>query len=51
MTGDPPEWRISCPWCHAPPGRRCTSPKGRRIQIQSHDARITAHTAQTGASR
>jgi hypothetical protein len=40
----PPEWQIRCPWCNAPTGQRCTSPRGRRIAIQSHDARITAHT-------
>ena len=39
-----PEHAIRCPWCHAPPGNRCTSPRGRRIPIPSHDARITAWT-------
>ncbi|WP_453085190.1 zinc finger domain-containing protein [Streptomyces pharetrae] len=41
--GDPPEWATRCPWCQAPPGQRCTSPRGRRIQPASHDARIRAH--------
>lgn len=49
MTADgkPPEWSIRCPWCNAPPGQRCTSPRGRRLVIESHDARITEHTART----
>jgi len=38
-----PEWAIRCPWCNAPPGNRCTSPRGRKLAIASHDARITAH--------
>lgn len=38
---------IRCPWCNAAPGQRCTSPRGRSIPVQSHDARIQAHTAQT----
>jgi hypothetical protein len=40
----PPEWATRCPWCNAPPGQRCTSPRGRRLVIESHDARITAWT-------
>lgn len=40
-----PEWSIRCPWCQAPPGQRCTSPRGRRLSIASHDARITTWTA------
>jgi len=40
-----PEWAIRCPWCQAPPGQRCTSPRGRKLAIASHDARKTAHTA------
>jgi hypothetical protein len=40
-----PEWAIRCPWCAAAPGQRCTSPRGRRLAIQSHDARIEAWTA------
>ena len=43
----PPEWATRCPWCNAPPGQRCTSPRGRRLVIESHDARIEAHTTQT----
>lgn len=43
---DLPEWAISCPWCHAPPRRRCTSPRGRQLAIPSHDARIQAWTDQ-----
>ena len=41
---DFPEWQIPCPWCHASPGNRCTSPRGRRLTIPSHDARLTAWT-------
>jgi hypothetical protein len=44
VSSDPPAWSIRCPWCHAPPGQRCTSPRGRRIAITSHDARTTAWT-------
>lgn len=40
----PPEWQIRCPWCQAAPGVRCTSPRGRRLTVHSHDARITAWT-------
>ena len=43
----PPEWSIRCPWCGAPPGQRCTSPRGRRLPIDSHDARKTAHRPDT----
>lgn len=43
---DPPEWATPCPWCHATPGNRCTSPRGRRLQITSHDARINAWSRQ-----
>lgn len=42
-----PEWAIRCPWCGAPPGTRCTSPRGRRLPITSHDARTTAYAQQT----
>ena len=42
MTDKPPEWSIRCPWCNAPAGSRCTSPRGRRLPIDSHDARINA---------
>lgn len=42
----PPEWNIRCPWCQAAPGTRCTSPRGRRLDIESHDARINAWTQQ-----
>ena len=45
MTG-PPEWAIRCPWCNAPAGQRCTSPRGRKLKITSHDARTTEHRAQ-----
>jgi hypothetical protein len=51
---NPPEWAIRCPWCGASPGTRCTSPRGRRLPIQSHDARIQAHTTRnqkTGENR
>lgn len=41
----PPEWQIRCPWCQAPPGQRCTTARGRRLAVESHDARIQAHTA------
>lgn len=43
----PPAWSVRCPWCGAPPGSRCTSPRGRRLVIDTHDARKTAHR-QTG---
>lgn len=43
----PAEWQIRCPWCGAPTGARCTTPRGRHLSIPSHDARITAHAAQT----
>ncbi|MFI0915236.1 zinc finger domain-containing protein [Streptomyces abikoensis] len=44
MTGQllHPEHAIRCPWCHAPPGERCTGQRGKRISIPSHDARINA---------
>jgi hypothetical protein len=45
--GDPPAWSIRCPWCQAPPGQRCTSPRGRKLAIDSHDARKTAHRPDT----
>lgn len=43
----PPEWQTRCPWCNASPGQRCTSPRGRRLAVESHDARINAHATQT----
>lgn len=46
-TTKPPAWSIRCPWCQAAPGVRCTSPRGRRLAVESHDARLQAHTAQT----
>lgn len=48
---DFPEWQISCPWCHAAPGTRCHTPRGRRIAIPSHDARIQAWTTATTRQR
>lgn len=42
---DFPEHAIRCPWCGARPGLRCTSPRGRKLAIASHDARKTAHAA------
>lgn len=46
----PPEWSVRCPWCEAAPNVRCLTPKGRLLPngLQSHDARIQAHTQQTG---
>jgi hypothetical protein len=41
-----PEWSVRCPWCQAPPGSRCTSPRGRKLAIASHDARKTAYASQ-----
>lgn len=41
---DHPEWAIPCPWCQAPAGARCTTTRGRRLPIPSHDARKTAWT-------
>ena len=46
MTNNPPEWAVRCPWCHARPGQRCTSPRGRRLTVLSHDARTTAWNTQ-----
>lgn len=49
---DFPEWQITCPWCHAAPGQRCTSAgRGRRLPIPSHDARLTAWTTAQAATR
>jgi hypothetical protein len=50
MTGRPlyPAHTVTCPWCHAPPGTRCTTPRGRKLTVPSHDARIAAYAAQTG---
>ncbi|MEU0808756.1 hypothetical protein [Streptomyces sp. NPDC005970] len=44
MTGQPahPEHAIRCPWCGAPPKQRCASPRGRKLAIPSHDARVQA---------
>jgi hypothetical protein len=45
-----PEHAIACPHCGAPPGTRCTSrARSRPLAIPSHDARLTAWTAQTTA--
>lgn len=41
MTGLP-EHAVRCPWCGAPPGTRCTTPRGRKLSIPSHDARHQA---------
>jgi hypothetical protein len=51
VTVKPAEWSVRCPWCQAPPGQRCTSPRGRKLAIASHDARKTAHTALEAAAR
>lgn len=42
MTGrtGPPAWTVRCPWCNAAPGNRCTGQRGRRLAIETHDARI-----------
>lgn len=37
---NPPAWAIRCPWCNAAPGQRCASPRGRRLAIETHDARL-----------
>ncbi|WP_435839933.1 zinc finger domain-containing protein [Streptomyces chilikensis] len=34
-----PERGIPCPWCKAPTGQSCTTPRGRAIGIASHAAR------------
>lgn len=47
MTGLP-EHTIRCPWCGAPPGTRCTTPRGRKLSIPSHNARHLAHTNRGG---
>ena len=41
MSG-PPEHAVRCPWCLAPAGQRCTTPRGRKLAVPSHDARRTA---------
>jgi hypothetical protein len=47
LTGPPaPEWQVPCPHCHAPPGSRCTTPRGRQLHTPYHDARQTAHQQQ-----
>lgn len=46
MTGLP-EHTVRCPWCGAPPGTRCTTPRGRKLSIPSHNARHQAHTNRT----
>lgn len=45
-TSKPPEHAIRCPWCNAPAGQRCTTTRGRKLAIPSHDARIQAWAAQ-----
>ncbi|WP_432010150.1 zinc finger domain-containing protein [Streptomyces cucumeris] len=44
MTGreQHPEHAIRCPWCKAPAGARCTTQRGRKLAIPSHDARLQA---------
>ncbi|MFE2712289.1 hypothetical protein ACFXKI_09930 [Streptomyces mirabilis] len=46
-AADHPEHAICCPWCNAPAGTRCTTTRGRKLAIPSHDARLTAWTDQT----
>lgn len=41
-----PEHTIRCPWCHAPSGTRCTTPRGRPLHIPSHHARRQAYAQQ-----
>lgn len=43
----PSELAVRCPWCNAPPGDRCTSPRGRQLP-DSHPSR-TAQTTTTAA--
>ena len=45
-AADHPEHAIRCPWCNAPAGTRCTTTRGRKLAIPSHDARTTAWTTQ-----
>jgi hypothetical protein len=47
----PAEHAVRCPWCNAPPGNRCTSPRGRKLAIASHDARTTTWTAATARNQ
>ena len=49
MTGRPayPAHTVRCPWCHAPVGVRCTTPRGRKLAVPSHQARIEAYAQQT----
>jgi len=44
VTDKPPAWAVRCPWCGAAVGSRCTSPRGRKLTIDTHDARTTAWT-------
>jgi hypothetical protein len=47
LTGPPPpELAVACPHCHAPPGARCTTRKGRTLHIPYHDARHHTHQQQ-----
>lgn len=56
MTGRPaypayPAHTVRCPWCHAPVGQRCTTPRGRKLAVPSHEARIDAYAAQAAPPR
>lgn len=37
----PPQLAIECPYCHARPGERCTSPRGRTLAAP-HPSRLDA---------
>jgi hypothetical protein len=48
VTGRPayPAHTVRCPWCGAQPGDRCTTPRGRKLAVPSHQARIDAYAQQ-----
>ena len=45
-----PAHTVHCPRCHAPVGVRCTTPRGRKLAVPSHQARIDAYATQTTRS-
>jgi hypothetical protein len=54
MTGGRPvypEHAVQCPHCGASAGIRCTTRRGRKLSIPSHDARINAFTENDKTAR
>lgn len=39
-----PELAVTCPWCHAPAGTRCTGRRG-RTHTTSHPSRVDTASA------